>query len=158
MPARRRPAAALGAVAALVLLSGCERPTPLVTLYASGKSINDRAFSFCFEGQDPAAAPGTAGACRYDVGGGRLPELLRVEPGDEVLVDVAKDLADAGWQVVLREAGGQASRLATQKEHTTRFQPDFNRSDVITVEVQKLQGTGDGARPVGVWQFTVVPR
>lgn len=154
---RRRLAAVLGASAALLGLTGCEKPTPLVTLYSGNASINDRAFSFCFEGQDPAKEPGTEGACRFDTDGGRQPKVLTVRPGDEVTVDVDKDLADAGWFVALRGAGSTSSRLATQSEHVTSFQPDFSASPTITVEIQKLEEPKDDAQPVGVWQFAVVP-
>lgn len=153
---RRRPAAALGAVVALVALTGCEKPTPTVTLHSGSRTIHDDAFSYCFSGQDPAKEPGTPGACRYDTAS-RTAKVLQVRPGDEVLVDVDKDLADAGWYVVLRGRQGKQSRLATQQEHVTSFVPDFSASPTITVEVQKLQSPSDTAKSVGVWQFAVVP-
>lgn len=154
MQARRRLAVALAAAAALVGLTGCDKPTPLVSLYSGNTSINDTALSYCFEGQDPAKEPGTEGACRYDT---HTPKVLDVRPGDEVTVDVAKDLADAGWFVALRGANNQVSRLATQSEHVTSFQPDFSQSPTIVVEVQKLVTPDDNAKSVGVWQFTIVP-
>ena len=40
---RRRLTASLGALAAVLALSGCERPTPIVTLYSSGTSLYDEA-------------------------------------------------------------------------------------------------------------------
>ncbi len=153
----RRLTAVLSAAVALVGLTGCQKPTPIVTLYSGHSSTYDTAFSFCFPGQDPGKAPGDGGACRYETGGGRSPKVLTVRPGDEVTVDVDKDLADAGWFVALRGAGGQASRLATQSEHVTSFQPDFSQSPTITVEVQKLESARNGAKPLGVWQFAIVP-
>ena len=155
MQARRRLAVALAVSAALVGLTGCDKPTPLVTLYSGNASVHDTALSYCFEGQDPAAQPGSADACRYDTG--RTPKVLKVRPGDEVTVDVSKDLADAGWYVALRGSGDQASRLATQSEHVTSFQPDFSRSPTIVVEVQKLTSPSDNATSVGLWSFTIVP-
>jgi len=157
MPARRRPAAALGIALALAALAGCEKPTPIVTLYSGNASVNDDAFSYCFSGQDPAKQPGTDGACRFATGSERAPKVLKVRPGDEVTVDVDKDLADKGWFVALRGAGGQTSRLATQSEHVTSFQPDFSQSPTITVEIQKLASAADNAKPQGVWQFAIVP-
>lgn len=154
---RRRLVAAFGVAAALAGVTGCEKPTPLVTLYSGGTSINDKAFSYCFEGQDPAKEPGTQGACRFDTGDGRRPKVLTVRPGEDVLIDVGKAVADAGWFVALRGAGGQSSRLATQSEHVTSFQPDFSQSPTITVQVQKLESAKDNAQPVGVWQFAIVP-
>lgn len=158
MQARRRPAAALGLALALAALAGCEKPTPIVTLYSGDRSVYDEAFSYCFSSQDPAKQPGTDGACRYATSDGRTPKVLKVRPGDEVTVDVDKDLADKGWFVALRGAGGQTSRLATQSGHVTSFQPDFTQSPTITLEVQKLESASDNAKPVGVWQFAIVPR
>lgn len=155
MQARRRLAVALAASAALVGLTGCERPTPPVTLYSGNTSIHDSALSYCFEGQDPTAQPGTAGACRVEEG--RTPKVLEVRPGDEVTVDVSKDLADAGWFVALRGTNGQAARLATQSEHVSSFQPDFSQSPSYVVEVRKLESAADDARPVGLWSFTILP-
>ena len=155
MQARRFPAL-VGASADLFGLTACERPTPLVTLYSGETSINDRAFSYCFEGQDPAKEPGTPGACRFDTEG-RTAKVLEVDPGDEVVVDVDRDLAHTGWTVVLRAPGGQPSRLAIQDEHVTSFQPDFSRSPQITLEVLKLDRKAEDARAVGVWQFALVP-
>ena len=156
---RRRLSASLGAIAALALLTACEKPTPLVTIYSSGTSINDEALSYCFPGQDPAREPGTEGACRFDTEG-RVAKVLEVRPGEEVLVDVDRELSESGWVVVLRGSqAGQQSRLATQQEeHVTRFQPDFTQSPVITVEIQKLEGTAEDARPLGIWQFQIAPK
>ena len=156
---RRRLIASLGVCAALAGLTACEKPTPLVTLYSSGTSINDEALSYCFPGQDPAREPGTEGACRFDTEG-RVAKVLEVRPGEEVLVDVDRELSEAGWVVVLRgQQQGQQSRLAIQQEeHVTRFQPDFSQSPVITVEIQKLERPTEDARPTGIWQFQIAPR
>jgi hypothetical protein len=154
---RRRLAVALAASAALAGLTGCEKPTPLVTLYSGNETVHDEALSFCFPGQDPAKAPGSEDACRYDTSSGRKLKVLSVRPGDEVTVDVSKDLADAGWFVALRGANDQANRLATQSEHVTSFQPDFSQSPTYVVEVQKLERPAEDAKPVGVWRFTIVP-
>ncbi len=156
MQARRRPAAALAAALALVGLTACQKPTPIVTLYSGGATLHDNAFSYCFPGQDPAQQPGGADSCRFDTGGDRAPALLRVKPGGSVLVDVDKDLADTGWFVALRGRDSQASRLPTQTGHTVTFSPDFSQSPTITVQVTKLS-SADNGRPVGVWQFVIAP-
>ena len=154
---RRRPTASLGALAAVLALSGCERPTPIVTLYSSGTSLHDEALSYCFEGQDLTREPGTEGACRFDVEG-RTPKVLEVRTDEQVLVDVDREIVEAGWVVVLRgRQAGQESRLAIRDdEHVARFTPDFSQSPLITVEVQKLERPAEDARPTGIWQFTIV--
>ena len=148
----RRLTATLGACAALVGLTACEQPTPAVTLYSSGTSIHDTAVSFCFPGQDLAKEPGTDGACRFDTAD-RVPKVLGVQPGEEVLVDVDRDIADAGFLVLLN-----GTPVATgAAEHTARFQPDFNQGTILGVEVRKLADPQDPSRATGIWQFQVVP-
>ena len=149
---RRRLTAALGACAAVLGLAGCERPTPIVTLYSSGVSLYDDALSYCFEGQDPAREPGTEGACRFDTEG-RAPKVLEVRPGEEVVVDVDREIADAGWLVLLN---GKPVATADD-EHVSRFQPDFNEGVILGVEVRKLADPRDPSRATGIWQFQVVP-
>lgn len=156
MSARRRIRVSLAVVVALSGLLACDKPTPAVTLYSGPTSINDNAFSFCFDGQDPAVQQGGKDACRYDAG--RPPKVLQVRPGDEVTVDVDKDVADSGWYVALRIDGQPASRLATQKGHVVRFQPDFSKATTQLVEVRKLASPRDDAKVVGLWIFAVVPR
>jgi len=153
---RRRLGATLAASAAFLGAAGCEQPTPVVTLYSGGTSLYDEAYSYCFDGQDPGVEPGAAGACRYDAD--REPKKLGVRPGDVVVVDVDREIADSGWYVVLRGAEpNQQVRLATQQEHVTSFQPDFTQSAVITVQVQKLTDTSENAQSIGVWQFELFP-
>ena len=152
---RRRLARSLSVAGALLALAACEQTTPNVTVYSGGTSLNDRAYSFCFEGQDPAAEPAAEGACRYDTD--RQPEVLTVRPGDEVLVDVDKDLADASWFAALRVEGEPAQRTALQDEHTTRVQPDFNRGAPQFLEVRKLASEAEDAAVLGLWVFTLVP-
>lgn len=152
----RRLASAAGTVAALLSLSACQKPTPIVSLYGSGTALHDSAFSYCFDGQDPSKQPGSPGACRYEAD--RTPEVLRVRPGDVVTVDVDKDLSDAGWFVALGTGTSPPRALAAQSGHVTTFQPDFSAGPTVTVQVRKLESTKPGAKPLGVWQFVVVPR
>lgn len=155
MQARRRLAASVTAAATLVGLTGCEAPTPLVTLYASGTSLHDEAFSYCFEGQDPKKEAGQDGACRYDAE--RQPKVLQVRPGDTVLIDVDEQLADTAWFATLRGEGEEGQRIAVQEGHTSRVQPDFNAGARQFLEVRKLDRPADDATVTGLWLFVVVP-
>ncbi len=168
MQARRRLVAVLGSLAVLAGLTACERPAPLVTLYSGQTSLYDHAFLYCFEGQDPGKEPRTRGACRYPEEG-RTQKVLQVEPGDQVLVDVDRELADTGWFVTLRRTGSQAQPqqaqppqpplIGIQTEHVARFrfQPD-EAMPTWLIEVRKLERPEEGARQTGLWQFVLVPR
>lgn len=157
MTARPRRAGAVLAVGlALVGLTGCDRPTPAVTLYSGGTSIHDDAMSYCFDGQDPQAEPGTKGACRIE--SGRTPKVLRVRPGDLVTIDVDKDLADSAWFAAIRIEGRPDTRVAASDDHVARFQPDFGQGVTQLVDVRKQAGEEQNAKVVGLWTFLVVPR
>ncbi len=153
----RRTLAALAAGAALLGLSACEAPAPIVTLYSGDTSLYDEAFVFCFDGQDPEKGPEEDGACRFDAE--RQATLLQVTPGDEVLVDVDKDLADAAWFVSLTPEGGEAVRVTDieVESHTARVLPDFSQGVRQTLEVRKLASEDDDT-VTGLWRFTLVPQ
>ena len=152
----RRPLAALAAAVALVGLTGCEKPSPGVTLFSGNATVRDEAFSYCFEDQDPQAAEGSEDACRLDAD--RTPKVLEVRPGDTVTVDVDKDLVEDGWFAALRVEGQDPVRTAVVvDEHTTRIQPDFNQGARQFVEVRKLAEPREDAQVTGLWLFAVVP-
>ena len=152
---RRRLAVPLTVAAALLTLTGCEKPTPLVTLYSGATSLNDEAVFYCFEGQSPAQQPGTEGACRAAPDG--VPrKVLEVRPGDQVLVDVDRELADSGWRLALiGSEPQQESRSGVQREHVFRFSTDFSRGPLQTLEIQQLERPDDEAAVVGRWRFTL---
>lgn len=164
MPARpRRLLVALAGGAALIGLSGCgSKPTPIVTLYSGDTALHDDAAVYCFDDQDPSKEKDSDGACRYDLE--RTPELLAVQPGSQILVDVDKDLADAAWFVTLRpaennEVGSEVQVSTIEADsHTTRVQPDFGQAPRQVLTVRKLASEDENAAVLGLWTFTVVPK
>lgn len=146
MPGRRVVAVA-GMLLALGGLTGCEKPTPLVTVVSAGDSVHREATTFCFEGQSPEQRN-----CRQD---DSAPPVLLVRPGDIVGIDVDKDLAESGWYVAVNR-----QRTAILDEHYFRFTPggqDFQQGR-LRLEIHAVEGEGDAARDVGVWFFDLVPR
>lgn len=146
----RPVAACLAAVAALVL-SGCQKPTPLVSLVSGTRTVHSGAAIYCFEGQSAQAQN-----CRT---GSTQPTVLKVKPGAQVGVDVAKKLADAGWVVVLPgddqdPTNDQAS--APQTGHYFAFTPQFQNGP-LRLEVRMLDRRRTNAPTVGNWQFVLVP-
>ena len=84
--------------------------------------------------------------------------MLEVRPGDEVTVDVDRDLADSGWFVVAARRG-RASRAASRRRRSTSraSSPTSASRRTITVEIRKLARPQEDAPTVGVWQFAIVP-
>ena len=101
---------ALGVLAAAATLTGCDRPTPLVTAQSGGTVV-------------------TANAACYTRGGvlrrypGTTP-VLKVGNGDRVGLDVPRSMADDGWTVTLTTADrSQSQAIATvpKKQHYLSF-------------------------------------
>ncbi len=150
------------AAASLLLLTACEQPTPIVSVVSGGKTVHSEATSWCFEGQEPSAEPGGESGCSIDEG--LAPELLRVQPGDQVGIDVSRELSDSAWVVVLRPQvgsdGQQAQEQASpvQDEHYFAFAPQFDGGVPIEMQVRSLASADAGAAVTGVWRFVLAPR
>lgn len=155
---RRR---AVAAAAAVVGTAGCglQKPTPIVTLVSGGSSVYAEAARYCFEGQDPAAEMGAPGACSVEE---RAPVVLRVRPGDQVGVDVARELAETGWFVSVTQPGAdQPNRSGVRTGHYFTFQPPFQDNRPLTMEVVSLADPDPAnttQRPTGTWTFVLAPR
>jgi hypothetical protein len=158
MPARRHLAVGTAVLASLLVLTGCEQPTPLVSLVSGGTFAKTEAASFCFDGQDPTREPGTEGGCRFVE---RPPTLLEMRPGDQLGIDVDKELAESGWVAVVRPQNGgqQAQEQASpvQESHYFTFVPQFE-SGPIELDIRSLSSPRDDARVTGVWKFVLAPK
>lgn len=152
MTARSRLVAGLTVAVSLVALTGCQKPTPLVSLISSGETVHTDATIYCFEGQSARQQN-----CRAPQD--KAPTVLKVKAGQQVGIDVAKDIADAGWVVVLPgddedPSNDQAS--GKQDTHYFAFTPQFQNAP-LRVEVRMLDGGRTDAPTIGNWQFVLVP-
>ena len=152
MSLRRRlpPAAAL--VLGLVALSGCERPTPLVTVVNAGKSVYTEADTYCFEGQSTVDANCAVRQQR--------PPTLEVVPGEPVGVDVDKELVEGGWIIELSDLQApaeeaQPERSEVQDGHYFTFTPiNLPPEGLLLLTVRSL----NGETATGQWSFLLVRR
>ena len=145
------------ATASMLLLAGCEQPTPIVSVVRGGDFEYAEASWWCFEGQDPesdecftedAPAP-----------------VIRVQPGEQVGVDVSKEVSDAAWQVALlpqgvdpAQAQEQAQSGPVQDGHYFAFTPQFNGPAPLELQVRSLASSEEGAPVTGIWRFVLAPR
>ncbi len=145
----RRPLACVAAAGALLALSACEKPAPIVTVVSGGQSVYTEASTWCFEGQTPPdcaeRAEGTTS--------------LPVRAGETVGVDVDKELADGGWYLELTAPGGdgeqQPQRSEPQEGHYFRFTaPSLAEGSTLDLTVRAI---GEGDEPRGEFQFELVP-
>lgn len=150
---------AVGAVSA-ALLSGCglEEPTPIVSVVSGGDFEHSEAVSYCFEGQDPSLQPGAEGACSFH----EVPaDVVRVQPGAQVGVNVGKEIAEEAWVVTLQPVGatgqeqGQASPV--QDGHYFAFVPQFQGGQPLELQVRALESAEAGADITGIWRFILAP-
>lgn len=155
---------AAGTAAASLLLAGCsgvDKPTPIVSVVSGGRTVHSDATSYCFEGQDPKKQPGSDGGCSFAQS---TPKLLEVRPGDQIGVDVSKEVADTAWVVVLRAQsagadGAQPQEQASpvQDSHYFAFSPQFTDGP-LELQVRSLASTAPNAQVTGVWRFVLAPK
>lgn len=155
MNARRRLPAAACSVLLLAVLSGCEKPAPIVTLVNAGQSVYAEANVFCFEGQSDAE-----GNCSTREQG---VTTLEVEGGQPLGIDVAKELSDRGWVAFAADDSGQGSQEPQQvievqrEEHYAAFEmPRLRQGGALLLTVRALGPNDDGSS--GEWRFRLVPR
>ncbi len=152
-----------GTAAACLLLTGCsnlDKPSPIVSLVSGGSFAHSEATSYCFDGQSPSVEPGSKGGCSFTE---RTPELLQIRPGEQVGVDVSKQLADAAWVVVLKPQGpgpdgqpAQEQSSGVQNSHYFTFEPGFSGVPV-ELQVRSLASSAPDAAVTGVWRFVLAP-
>ena len=152
MNARRRLLATASAAGALLALTACEKPAPIVTVVSGGESVYAEANTYCFEGQ----TPGSGCATRHEGS-----TEIAVRGGETVGVDVDGDLVDDGWFIELSDPSAQGQsqpqRSEPQKGHYFTFTaPNLPLGSELLLTVRSLGEDGD--EPTGEWSFTLTPK
>lgn len=143
MPARTLATSAV----LLVVLSGCQQPTPGVTLSSGTRSVHMEATTYCRAGQSPAKQNCVEHLARV--------AEIRVTQGDQLAIDVDKSIARHGWILVL-PAGNQRSEV--QDQHHFAYTPDFSAAPFIDLEIRSLDHVADDAATTGIWKFRLRER
>lgn len=152
MTARRRLLATACAGIALVGLTGCEKPAPIVTVVSGGASVHKEADIFCFEGQqlvEDECAQRAEGVTS-----------LEVTPGETVGVDVDRDIVQRGWFLELAQPGAdqqeaQRSELFEDDHYFTFTAPAVGPQGVL-LTVLAVGDQGEQGPPSGEWTFQLV--
>ncbi len=141
-----RPARTLGvgaAVASALLLTGCDKPVPKITVQAGSFSTTITPTTYCFD----------VGHCRASTS----IDLPVVDTGadDKVLVDVPSAVADRGWSSTALTLDGKKNLGGSgpiHNSHSYRIAANANDGAPFIVAVQQLRkGKPDGSR----WSFLV---
>ncbi|MET9929748.1 MULTISPECIES: DUF2771 domain-containing protein [unclassified Streptomyces] len=145
---RRRTAVALGAVSAgLLVLSACDKPTPLATLTVGTDSVHAEAA--CYNGGDAIKESEVQGCLNK-----KAEETLTVAPDDKIRFGVDPEIADNGWTIFL--GGQQAEPEPYKKTYRTIPASAFFTSSQTGEPVNDTQVTiveNTGKKLTGVWHF-----
>ncbi|GAA3505699.1 DUF2771 domain-containing protein [Streptomyces prasinosporus] len=147
---RRRAVAAVGAVSAgLLVLSACDKPTPMATVTVGSSSVSSEA-TCGGEGEDLKAAD--LNKCLKDKG----VEEISVDPegeGESVRFGVDPEVADNGWTILMN-----GRPLLTEPVHKTYmtipgsvfFNAQYGAQGDSTLVSVKEGGSNEAT---GLWSF-----
>ncbi|GKQ36526.1 DUF2771 domain-containing protein [Streptomyces sp. A012304] len=147
---RRRAVAAAGAVSAgLLVLSACDKPTPLSTITVGRSSVSSEA-TCGGEGDVLKAADATKCLQDKDI------KSISVDPDETVRFGVDPDVAEKRWTILMN---GQP--LTEDSDKTYRTIPGsvfFNaqygaQGDSTLVSIKAGDGKKDSQEVTGLWSF-----
>lgn len=148
---RRNPILAVGLAAmAGLVLSGCQKPPPAISVWTSGQSSQVTPLCWAFESDDQKL-----GGCDQETLRSNLADdtnVIEVAPGNTVGISVDPDVAEAGWTPII-----DGNPLANKPLTTTYFR--FTYPLVAPETGAPLQVVaGQGTSPRGVWSVRLLPR
>ena len=147
MTARRRLTATVSAGFALLVLTACEKPAPIVTVVSSGQSEWAEANRFCFEGQSIQE-----GNCAVRGKGADVPTELEVEAGQPIAIDVSKEVAERGWRFQTGEGNTEWSQVFEEDHY--RQLGALGPGQRVLLTVQTVDESGQV--PTGEWRFLLI--
>jgi hypothetical protein len=150
---RRSLAIALVALSPLIL-AGCQKPYPGVTVWSGTSSQHEPAL--CWQSEEVGGL--TAEECAADVletaGSGQGIAIIEVSPGDTVGISVDPVVAESGWSAQI--AGQSLATGITDTYYRFTF-PEQVATEGAGYTLQVIAAAQpNGAR--GYWFFQLVPR
>ena len=153
MNARRRLLTATSLAGALLALTACEKPAPIVTVVSGDTSVYAEANTYCFEGQSLEA-----GDCATRHEGSTT---LEVRGGQTVGIDVDEALVESGWFIELSDPSAQGQQAQPQRSepqtghYFTFTAPNLPTGASLRLTVRSL---GENGEPNGEWAFELQPK
>ncbi|MGW0912202.1 DUF2771 domain-containing protein [Streptomyces sp. NPDC002784] len=143
---RRRAVAAAGAVSAgLLVLSACEKPTPMATITVGSSSVSEEA-TCGGEGEALKAAALTECLKETDI------KSLTVDPDETVRFGVDPDIADNGWTIMMN--GQPLLQEPLKKTYTTIPGSVFFNAQYGAQGNSTLVSIREGEKETtGLWSF-----
>ncbi|UXY28308.1 DUF2771 domain-containing protein [Streptomyces sp. HUAS TT20] len=142
---RRRAVAAAGAVSAgLLVLSACEKPTPIATITVGTSSVNSEAT--CYNDGKALTAASLA-SCLKDTD----IKSIKVDPDETVRFGVDPAVADSGWTILMN---GQPLTDSSNKTYRTIPGSVFFNAQYGAQGNSTLVSIKEGEKDVkGLWSF-----
>ncbi|MER7839342.1 DUF2771 domain-containing protein [Streptomyces sp. NPDC096040] len=142
---RRRVVAAAGAVSAgLLVLSACDKPTPIATITVGTSSVNSEAS--CYN-DGKALNTASLANCLKDTG----IKSIKVDPDATVRFGVDPKIADNGWTILMN---GQALTDSSTKTYRTIPGSVFFNAQYGASGNSTLVSIKEGGKSVlGLWSF-----
>ncbi|MEU6552983.1 DUF2771 domain-containing protein [Streptomyces sp. NPDC046915] len=142
---RRRAVAAAGAVSAgLLLLSACDKPTPMSTITVGTSSVNSEAT--CYNDGD-ALDTASLTKCLKDTD----LKSIKVDPDETVRFGVDPKIADNGWTILMN---GQPLTDSSKKTYRTIPGSVFFNAQYGAQGNSTLVSIKEGEKTVtGLWSF-----
>ncbi|MGW0598433.1 DUF2771 domain-containing protein [Streptomyces sp. NPDC002776] len=143
---RRRAVAAAGAVSAgLLVLSACEKPTPMATITVGSSSVSEEA-TCGGEGEALKTAALTECLKETDI------KSLTVDPDETVRFGVDPDIADNGWTIMMN--GQPLLQEPLKKTYTTIPGSVFFNAQYGAQGNSTLVSIREGEKETtGLWSF-----
>ncbi|MBV2354662.1 DUF2771 domain-containing protein [Streptomyces sp. J2-1] len=143
---RRRAVAAAGAVAAgLLVLSACDKPSPVATVTVGQNSVNSEAL--CYNDGNALTAK-TLASCVKNV---KSAKSISVDPDATVRFGVDPKIADAGWILLVN---GRQFTDVSKKTYTTIPGSAFFNAQYGTQGNSNTVSIQMGQNPAkGYWSF-----
>ncbi len=142
---RRRAVAAAGAVSAgLLVLSACDKPTPLATITVGSSSVHTEAT--CGGEGDALKTPDLAKCLKN-----KNLESISVDPDETVRFGVDPEIADEGWTILMN---GQPLTDSSKKTYRTIPGSVFFNAQYGASGDSTLVSIKEGEKDVtGLWSF-----
>ncbi|MBC2904575.1 DUF2771 domain-containing protein [Streptomyces cupreus] len=147
---RRRAVAAAGAVSAgLLVLSACDKPTPMATITVGSSSVSEEATC---GGKGDAIETADVTKCLKDTD----IKSITVDPAETVRFGVDPEIADKRWTILMN---GQPLTEDTDKTYTTIpgsvfFNAQYGaQGDSTLVSIKAGDGEKQSNTVTGLWSF-----
>ncbi|MFF9059847.1 DUF2771 domain-containing protein [Streptomyces sp. NPDC101213] len=147
---RRRAVAAAGAVSAgLLVLSACDKPTPLSTITVGSSSVSSEATC---GGEDGVLKTPELTKCLAD----KDIKSITVDPDETVRFGVDPEIADQRWTILMN--GQPLTEDSTKTYRTIPGSVFFNaqygaQGDSTLVSIKAGDGKKNGQAVTGLWSF-----